>query len=128
MCPPKIQPVQPAQTPVIQDQAPVARTASVVEAQTPDQVESSAMKVEDEDEILQRLFFKKFGCALPEIRVRSSDVDDIDLNMIDLSGNDDVHSYGNINPTVKIPRLRLLQFVVPPRKWTLLVIILECMH
>ncbi len=23
------------------------------------------------------------------------------------------HSYGNINPTVKIPRLRLLQFVVP---------------
>ena len=25
------------------------------------------------------------------------------------------HSYGNINPTVKIPRLRLLQFVVPLR-------------
>jgi hypothetical protein len=26
------------------------------------------------------------------------------------------HSYGNINPTVKIPRLRLLQFVVPHKR------------
>jgi hypothetical protein len=25
------------------------------------------------------------------------------------------HSYGYINPTVKIPRLRSLQFVVPPK-------------
>jgi hypothetical protein len=26
------------------------------------------------------------------------------------------HSYGNINPTVKIPRLRQLQFVVPHKR------------
>jgi hypothetical protein len=31
------------------------------------------MEVEDEDMILQRLFFKKFGCALPERRVQNSD-------------------------------------------------------
>jgi hypothetical protein len=46
------------------------------------------MEVEDEDEILQRLFFKKFGCAFPEVRVRS-DMDDIDMNLIDLTKDDE---------------------------------------
>jgi hypothetical protein len=34
------------------------------------------MEVKDDDEILQRLFFKKFGRALPEKRS-----DDVDLGM-----------------------------------------------
>jgi hypothetical protein len=37
---------------------------------------STEMEVEDDDEILQRLFFKKFGRALPEKRS-----DDVDLGM-----------------------------------------------
>jgi hypothetical protein len=42
------------------------------------------MEVEEEDEILQRLFFKKFDRALPE-QPKKSDVDDIDMDLIDLT-------------------------------------------
>ena len=44
------------------------------------------MEVENEDEILQRLFFKKFGRALPE--KKSVDVD-LDMTLIDLTNEHD---------------------------------------
>ncbi len=40
------------------------------------------MEVEDDDETLQRLFFKKFGRALPE---KKSDDFDLDMDLIDLT-------------------------------------------
>jgi hypothetical protein len=47
---------------------------------------SVAMEVEGDNEILKRLFLKRFGRALPEV-----EVDDVDLNMdlIDLTNEDD---------------------------------------
>jgi hypothetical protein len=44
------------------------------------------MEVEDDDEILQRLFFKKFGRALPE---KKSDDVDLDMDLIDLTEEQD---------------------------------------
>jgi hypothetical protein len=44
------------------------------------------MEVKNDDEILQRLFFKKFGRALPE--KKSVDVD-LDMNLIDLTKEHD---------------------------------------
>jgi hypothetical protein len=61
------------------------------------------MEVEDEDAILQRLYLKKFGCVLPEIRVRNSDVDNLDLNMIDLTGKDDEETEASVAATVVVP-------------------------
>jgi hypothetical protein len=65
-------------------QAPVIVQHVAVAVQ--DQVESP-MEVEDEDTILQRLFFKKFGRALPE--KEKDDVDDINMDLIDLTKEDD---------------------------------------
>jgi hypothetical protein len=49
---------------------------------------STAMEVEDEDAMLERLFFKRFGRALPE---KEKEKDDVDLNMdlIDLTDDTD---------------------------------------
>jgi hypothetical protein len=47
---------------------------------------STEMEVENDNEILQRLFFKKFGRALPE--KKSVDVD-LDMNLIDLTKEHD---------------------------------------
>jgi hypothetical protein len=47
------------------------------------------MEVEDEDALLQRLFFKRFGRALPEPEKEKDDVDGIDMNLIDLTQEDD---------------------------------------
>jgi hypothetical protein len=44
------------------------------------------MEVKDEDEILQRLYFKKFGCALPE---KKSDDVDIGMDLKDLTEEQD---------------------------------------
>jgi hypothetical protein len=46
------------------------------------------MEVEDEDSILQRLFFKKFGRALPEPEKEKDDVDQIKF-VIDLTDESD---------------------------------------
>jgi hypothetical protein len=46
-----------------------------------------AMEVEDDNEILKRLFLKKFGRELPE--TERNEVDDIDMNLIDLTKEDD---------------------------------------
>jgi hypothetical protein len=58
------------------------------------------MEVENEDEILQRLFFKKFGCALPE--KKSVDVD-LDMNLIDLTKeHDEMDATPTLAPVVII--------------------------
>jgi hypothetical protein len=46
------------------------------------------MEVEDEDALLQRLFFKRFGRALPEEKEKESDVDNIKF-VIDLTDEKD---------------------------------------
>jgi hypothetical protein len=121
MCPIKTAPVVNA-PPVIQDQAaPVAHTPPAVQAlpviQPPvvvqplvvvqqavvqDQEESSAMDcgptVEDEDQILRRLFLKSFGYPLPELKEKS-EFDDINMNLIDLTGDD----YEEMEATVAAP-------------------------
>jgi hypothetical protein len=48
---------------------------------------SIAMEVEDDNEILKRLFLKRFGRALPE--VERNDVDDINMDLIDLTKEGD---------------------------------------
>jgi hypothetical protein len=54
-------------------------------------VVETPMEVEDEDTLLQRLFFKRFGRALPEKEKEKEkdDVDGIDMNLIDLTQEDD---------------------------------------
>ncbi len=47
------------------------------------------MEVEDEDQTLAKLFFKKFGYALPAMPPKRSEVDDIDMNLIDLTNEPD---------------------------------------
>jgi hypothetical protein len=49
------------------------------------------MEVEDEDAILERLFFKKYGRALPEKEKEKEkdEVDQINMNLIDLTQEDD---------------------------------------
>jgi hypothetical protein len=59
--------------------APVVQHIAVVE--TP-------MEVEDEDAMLQRLFFKRFGRALPEMEREKDDVDQINF-VIDLTDEKD---------------------------------------
>jgi hypothetical protein len=54
--------------------------------QSDEEASSTKMEVEDNDEILQRLFFKKFGRALPE---KKSEVVDLDMDLIDLTEEQD---------------------------------------
>jgi hypothetical protein len=49
-------------------------------------VQNVAMEVEGDNEILKRLFLKRFGRALPEVEV--DDVD-LDMNLIDLTKDED---------------------------------------
>jgi hypothetical protein len=44
------------------------------------------MEVEDEDKLLQRLFFKQFGRALPK---KKSDEVDLDMDLKDLTEEQD---------------------------------------
>ena len=56
------------------------------------------MEVENEDEILQRLFFKKFGYALPD--EKSVDVN-IDMNLIDQTDeHEEMDAIPNLTPVV----------------------------
>jgi hypothetical protein len=98
---PAVFPVQaqaPVQAPVVVNPPPavnVPLVAAVVQAPAGVQqlvgqlqdlvVQHVAMEVEDNNEILKRLFLQKFGRALPEVEV------DVDLNMdlIDLTKEDD---------------------------------------
>ncbi len=47
------------------------------------------MEVEDDNEILKRLFLQRFGRALPEREKEKDDVDGIDMNLIDLTKDED---------------------------------------
>jgi hypothetical protein len=51
-------------------------------------VPETPMEVEDEDAILERLFFKRFGRALPEEKEKENDVDNINF-VIDLTDEKD---------------------------------------
>ena len=56
------------------------------------------MEVENEDEILQRLFFKKFGYALPE--EKSVDVD-LDMTLIDQTNeHEEMDATPNLAPVI----------------------------
>ena len=60
------------------------------------------MEVENEDEILQRLFFKKFGYALPE--EKSVDVD-LDMTLIDQTDeHEEMDATPNLAPVVIVKR------------------------
>jgi hypothetical protein len=75
-------------TPPVVDATLVAAVVSTPVVVSQDQVESP-MEVEDEDSILERLFFKKYGRALPEKEKEKDDVDQINF-VIDLTeGKDD---------------------------------------
>jgi hypothetical protein len=52
-------------------------------------VPETPMEVEDEDAILERLFFKKYGRALPEEKEKESEVDKINF-VIDLTDEDEM--------------------------------------
>jgi hypothetical protein len=126
MCPPNVQPPQIVQNNAVPDQAPVQTPAvqTVVDAPpvvnappvvqqligqvqdlvihhvaVPDPQLVSPMEVEDEDEILQRLFFKKFGRALPEVSVRN-EVDEINF-VIDLTEEEEMEA--SVSAPVVIP-------------------------
>ena len=51
-----------------------------------DKTSSTEMEVEDEDKLLQRLFFEKYGRALPE---KKSDEVDLDMDLKDLTREQD---------------------------------------
>jgi hypothetical protein len=48
-----------------------------------------AMEVEGDNEILKRLFLQKFGRELPEPEKERNEVDDINMDLIDLTKDDD---------------------------------------
>jgi hypothetical protein len=54
--------------------------------QSDDETSSTEMEVEEEDTLLQRLFFKKFGRALPK---KKSDEVDLDMDLKDLTKEQD---------------------------------------
>jgi hypothetical protein len=94
---PRVQaPVQDeVQAPVVVNEPPVVDTtlvAAVVNAPAVEQVQNvvpeTPMEVEDEDALLQRLFFKKYGRALPEETEKEDEVDQIKF-VIDLTKDED---------------------------------------
>ncbi len=97
MLPNLVQAHVPVQAPVVANAPPavnVPLVAAVVQAPAGVQqqdlvVQHDAMEVEDNNEILKRLFLQRFGRALPELE-RSS-VDDINqaMDLIDLTKEDD---------------------------------------
>jgi hypothetical protein len=65
-----------------------------------DQVETP-MEVEDEDSILERLFFKRFGCALPE-REKEKEKDDVDKINFVIDLTDDTEEMEVAAPVVVV--------------------------
>jgi hypothetical protein len=115
MCPPQTDAVQTAAVQTTAVQTAAVQTPVVVQPQVqqligqvqdlvihhvavPDPQLVSPMEVEDEDEILQRLYLKKFGCALPEVRVRN-EVDEINF-VIDLTEEEEMEADAAAVPNV----------------------------
>jgi hypothetical protein len=72
-------------------------------------VVETPMEVEDEDAILQRLFFKQFGRALPE--EKENDVDKINF-VIDLTDEDEMEVATSDNvPTVAVVKTETIEIV-----------------
>ena len=91
--------------------------------QSDDKTSSTEMEVEDEDKLLQRLFFKKFGRALPK---KKSDEADLDIDPKDLTEEQDKwDAIPTLAPvdivkkeSIKIPKpvINVIQFLTPKRK------------
>jgi hypothetical protein len=75
-----------------------------------DQVETP-MEVEDEDALLQRLFFKRFGRALPEEKEKENDVDKTNF-VIDLTDEDEMEVATSDNvPAVAVVKTETIEIV-----------------
>ena len=84
---PHLAPVQaPVAVPVVVNPPPVVNVPLVAAGVQQLVVQNVAMEVEDDNEILKRLFLQRFGRALPEVEV--DDVD-LDMNLIDLTKDED---------------------------------------
>jgi hypothetical protein len=91
--------------------------------QSDDETSSTEMEVEDEDKLLQRLFFKKFGRALPK---KKSDEADLDIDPKDLTEEQDKwDAIPTLAPvdivkkeSIEIPKpvINVIQFLTPKRK------------
>ncbi len=91
--------------------------------QSDDETSSTEMEVEEDDEILQRLYFKKFGRALPE--KRSNDVD-LGMDLKDLTEEQDkMDAIPTLAPVdivkkesieITKPVIHVIQFLTPKRK------------
>jgi hypothetical protein len=78
-----------------------------------DQVETP-MEVEDEDSILQRLFFKKYGRALPETETETEKEKekDVDINfVIDLTDEDEMEVATENVPAVAVVKTEPIEIV-----------------
>ena len=74
------------------------------------EVPETLMEVEDEDSILQRLFFKKYGRALPE-KEKENDVDNIKF-VIDLTDEDEMEvATSNNVPAVAVVKTEPIEIV-----------------
>jgi len=87
---PHLAPVQaPVAVPVVVNPPPVVNVPLVAAGVQQLVVQNVAMEVEDDNEILKRLFLQRFGRALPE--PERNEVDDIvgNMDLIDLTKDDD---------------------------------------
>jgi hypothetical protein len=76
---------------------------------------STAMEVEDEDAMLERLFFKKYGRALPE-KEKESDVDNIKF-VIDLTDEDEMEVATSSNvPAVAVVKTEPIEINSDPNE------------
>ena len=88
---PHLAPVQaPVAVPVVVNPPPAVNVPLVAAGVQQLVVQNVAMEVEDDNEILKRLFLQKFGRTLPELEKRN-EVDDIvgNMDLIDLTEEDD---------------------------------------
>ncbi len=76
----------PVAVPVVVNPPPVVNVPLVAAGVQQLVIQNVAMEVEDDNEILKRLFLQRFGRALPEVEV--DDVD-LDMNLIDLTKDED---------------------------------------
>jgi len=71
------------------------------------------MEVEDEDSILERLFFKKYGRALPEKeKEKEKEKDEVDINfVIDLTDEDEMEVATENIPAVAVVKTEPIEIV-----------------
>jgi hypothetical protein len=79
----------PVAVPVVVNVPLVAAGVQQMVGQLQDLVVQHVAVVENDNETLKRLFLKKFGRELPETETEPNEVDDIDMNLIDLTKDED---------------------------------------